>query len=87
MEEDAENIEMNQKIEEMKRVCSVATLQQSKMMILERLSDTAKEIGVKRSVEHIIGYIIPQILRKEKDTIKQALIQQFFPLCKYLTKN
>lgn len=87
MEEEAENIEMNQKIEEMKRVCSVATLQQSKLMILERLTDTAREIGVKRSVEHILGFVIPKVLKKEKDSIKQALLQQFTPLCKYLTKS
>ena len=39
VEEEAEQIEINYKIEEMRRVCSVATLLQEKLLIIGRLSD------------------------------------------------
>lgn len=39
VEEEAEQIEINYKIEEMRRVCSVATLLQEKLLIISRLSD------------------------------------------------
>lgn len=59
VEEEAEQIEINYKIEEMRRVCSVATLLQEKLLIISRLSDYTWEIGVKNSIEHIIGFVIP----------------------------
>ena len=54
IDEDGEQIEINQIIEEMKRVCSVATLQQEKVMIINMLPKYAEDIGTKRAIEHIV---------------------------------
>lgn len=58
-EEEGETIEINQKIEEMRWVCSVATLHQEKALIISWLPDYAREIGIKKSIEHIICFLIP----------------------------
>jgi len=50
VEEEGELIEINTKIEEMRRVCSVATLLQEKLLIVQRLSDYATFIGIKNSI-------------------------------------
>ena len=86
-EEEGETIEINQKIEEMRRVISVATLLQEKLLIVSRLADYAWEIGVKRTIEHIICSIIPQIIKKEKEEVKLELIKQFLPLAKVISEN
>ena len=54
IDEEGEQIEINQIIEEMKRVCSVATLQQEKVMIINMLPKYAEDIGTKRAIEHIV---------------------------------
>ena len=86
-EEEAEKIEINQKIQEMRRVCSIATLVPEKMMILSGLGDYAKEIGAKNSIEHIVCFIIPEILKKEKDDFKVELINAITPLAKFLVST
>ena len=86
VEEEAEQIEINYKIEEMRRVCSVATLLQEKLLIIGRLSDYTREIGVKNSIEHIIGFVIPQILKESEET-KLALIKQLYFIAKVLSEK
>lgn len=83
-EQEAENIEVREKIEEMKRILSVATLLQEKVMLVDKLHVFAKDIGVKRTIENILDYIIPEVIKKERPNVKKALIPQFIKLAKYL---
>jgi len=85
--EEAENIEIREKIEEMKRIVSVATLFQEKVMLIDRLHEFAKEIGTKRTIENILGFIIPEVIRKEKPNVKRAIIPQFLKLSKFLVNS
>jgi serine/threonine-protein phosphatase 4 regulatory subunit 1 len=83
-EEEAENIEIREKIEEMKRIISVSTLYQEKVLLVDRLHEFAKEIGTKRTIEIILGLIIPKVIKNEKPPVKKALIPQFIKLVKFL---
>ena len=83
-EEEAENIEIREKIEEIKRIISVSTLYQEKVMLVDRLHEFAKEIGTKRTIENILGLIIPKVIQSEKAPVKKALIPQFIKLAKFL---
>lgn len=83
-EEEAGNIEIREKIEEIKRIVSVSTLYQEKVLLVDRLPEFAKEIGTKRTIEIILGLIIPKVIQNEKPQVKKALIPQFIKLVKFL---
>jgi serine/threonine-protein phosphatase 4 regulatory subunit 1 len=83
-EEEAEKIEVREKIEEIKRIISVSTLYQEKVMLVDRLHEFAKEIGTRRTIEIILDLIIPKVIQNEKPPVKKALIPQFIKLAKFL---
>ena len=83
-EEGAENIEIREKIEEIKRIISVSTLYQEKVMLVNKLHEYAKVIGTKRTIENIFGLIIPKVIKNEKPQVKKAIIPQFLKLAKFL---
>ena len=85
--EEAENIEIREKIEEMKRIVSIATLFQEKVMLIDRLHEFAKDIGIKRTIENILHFIIPEVIAKEKPNVKKSLIPQFLKLSKFLVTS
>jgi serine/threonine-protein phosphatase 4 regulatory subunit 1 len=61
-------------------VCSKATLHQEKLTIIQNLPELADEIGVRKSIEHIVNHIIPSIVRHENDELKYSLILILEPL-------
>lgn len=83
-EEEAEKIEVREKIEEIKRIISVSTLYQEKVMLVDRLHEFAKEIGTRRTIEIIVDLIIPRVIQNEKPPVKKAMIPQFIKLAKFL---
>ena len=86
-EEGAENIEIREKIEELKRIISVSTLYQEKVMLVNKLHEYAKDIGTKRTIEHILGLIIPKVIQNEKPQVKKPMILQFIKLAKFLVAS
>lgn len=71
----------------MRRVLSVATLAQEKILIISRIPEYAKEIGIKKTIDYIILFLIPQIIKKESEEIVIELIKQFTPLAKVIIDN
>ena len=71
----------------MKRIVSVATLFQEKVMLIDRLHEFAKDIGIKRTIENILRFIIPEVIAKEKPNVKKSLIPQFLKLSKFLVTS
>lgn len=44
------------------------------MELVRSLSDFAKSIGVRRTIDHLLKGVIPEIVEKEKHEVKKALI-------------
>lgn len=56
-------------------------------MIIQRLPEYVKEIGIKKGIEHIICYIVPHICWDSKEEILLELIHQFVPLARCFIEN
>ena len=83
LESYAVDIEMREKIEELKRINSVATLPGEKKGIVRGLKETAAEIGVALTIEYIVKGAIPALL-KESDALRKLLVDQVLKIAEFI---